>query len=135
LERTYAQKRHLESIFLAKSAINSHTICPSRSPSSNKNSHTKSSNELQGRCTADRSSRIKQSFSLPKPHLDLSATLNAYSSLNRLIKSREIEEENSKLFSRILTATPTLKRKCWAKMQQQNQKYKENLCRRKCTQM
>jgi len=52
-----------------------------------------------------------------------------YSSLKRIIKQKEIEEENTKIFSRLITTPSTLKRLNWAKSSRQTEKYKENLNR------
>lgn len=110
----------------AKSAINTHSTYTQRSPSLPHNKNQQKSNNillLRSR-TAHSSVRVKQHYVLAKSQLDLSSNLNSYSSLTRNLKQRQIEKENSKMLSRIVTAAPTLKRKNWARMQQQHERYK-----------
>jgi hypothetical protein len=50
--------------------------------------------------------------------------LKTYSSLNRSIRMKEIEQENSKIFSRLIMTSPTIKREQWVKRNIQTSKYK-----------
>jgi len=126
LERTQAQKRHLESLMLAKSAINTRSTYLPRSTSlpHHKNQQNTTNLLLIRSITAQRSTRLKQRYVLAKSQLDFTSNLSSYSSLTRNIKQRQIEQENSKLLLRIVTAAPSIKRKNWAKMQQQHERYK-----------
>lgn len=65
-------------------------------------------------------------------HSNLSRSLKVYSSLNRSIRQREIQEENNKMLTRLVTASPTIRRQQWQQRQIQTSKYKENLARSKC---
>jgi hypothetical protein len=110
----------------AKSAINTHSTHTHRSPSLTHNKNQENSNHflLLISRTAQSSVGAKKHYVLANSQLGLSSNLNSYSSLTRNLKQKQIEEENSKMLLRIVTAAPTLKRKNWARMQQQHERYK-----------
>lgn len=138
MERTQAQKKHLINILAAKSQLDNHNRT--------KIKHCSSAplNLLQRRIIQKdnqsmvcRIMRITQDKpSLTRTDSELSSVvrnLKTYSSLNRSIKMRQIQEENSKMFSRLIMTSPTISRNQWKKRNLQTSKYKENLHRGKCT--
>jgi hypothetical protein len=138
MERTHAQKKHLINILAAKSQVDN------RNPSSRmKHSSSGPLGVLQRRivekdnqsmvCRIMRITQEKPSLSRTDSELSLLRNLKTYSSLNRSIKLRHIQQENSKMFSRLITTSPTISRHHWSKSNLQTSKYKENLHRGKCT--
>lgn len=134
LERTHAQKQHLLNILTAKSRLDTRAPRPPIR-------HSPSAPILQQRVIQqDNHSMIRRIIKIgqgrhecPKGELsEVGRNLNTYSSLNRSIKLREIEQENSKIFSRLIMTSPTINRQQWIKRNIQTSKYKENLLRTKC---
>lgn len=64
------------------------------------------------------------SFNASSGFNSLSYNLRTYSSLNRSIRLKEIEDENSRMYSRLMMTSPTLKREQWVKRSIQTSKYK-----------
>lgn len=93
LERTYAQKKHLESLITVKSAVDSH-LSARHSLVSSKNSCRVGTVMDEGSRNGHRESFARNNLSLSRSvdHLSLSRNLKTYTSLNRLIKKREIQD-------------------------------------------
>jgi hypothetical protein len=136
MERTEAHKRHLINIITAKCKISTRNSLSFRqAPSSpislyrrrviNEDNHNlaKKLTSLTkgGLCERNDSSVV------------LSRNLKTYSSVNRNMRRRQIEEENGRMLSRLIMTSPTIKRQSLMKSQVQISKYKENLNRSKCT--
>jgi hypothetical protein len=68
------------------------------------------------------SSKSSLELSSINPHLR--NNLQTYSFLNRSIKLKAIEDENSKIFSRLIRTSPTIRREQWIKRNIQTSKYK-----------
>jgi hypothetical protein len=129
MERTEAQKKHLINILCAKSRIDNHNQL--------KVKHCASApiNILQKRLIERNNSsmirriikisQVKHSPTRSDNELTIvERNLKTYSSLNRSIRMKEIEEENSKIFSRLIMTSPTIKRDQWIKRNIQTSKYK-----------
>lgn len=93
LERTYAQKKHIESLIMARSAVDSH-LTARNSLVSSKNSCRVGTVMDEGSRNGHRESFVRNNLSLSRSadHLSLSRNLKTYSSLNRLIKKRELQD-------------------------------------------
>lgn len=136
LERTQAQKKHLMNILTAKSRLDTH--CSTRvrhSPSApgkllEKRAIQESNHSMIRRIM--KIGQVKPAARGPNELVEVVRNLKTYSSLNRSIRLREIEQENSKIFSRLIMTSPTIKRDQWIKRNIQTSKYKENLHRGKC---
>lgn len=131
LETTHAHKRHLQGIIFAKSAINTNNNSLSKSPNNTNSAFTKTNKQTSSVNLSSSGSRLKVKNASSDLHY-VGKNLQTYSSINRLIKKKAIEEENDKILSRIITTAPTLNHRSWAKTCEQNERYKENL-HRKCT--
>ncbi len=127
VERTEAHKRHLINIICAKSKINTHNSLSFRqSPSSPMSLYRRRVIQQDNRNLASKiASLSKPSFYQRQgSSLVVSRNLKVYSSLNRSIRRKEIEQENSKLFSRLIMTSPTIKRDSLVKCHLQTIKYK-----------
>lgn len=93
LERTYAQKKHIESLITAKSAVDTH-LTARHSLLSSKNSCRVGTVMDESSRAGHRESSVRNNLSLSRSvdHLCLSRNLKTYSSLNRLLKKREIQD-------------------------------------------
>lgn len=135
LERTHAQKKHLLNILTAKSRLDTRAPnYPLRHTPSAPSLHQRAI-EQDNHSMIRRIIKISQVRQAPSPRSQLAEVarkLNSYSSLNRTMRAREIEQENSKIFSRLIMTSPTIKRQQWLKRNIQTSKYKENLLRSKC---
>ena len=106
LERTQAQKKHLINILTAKSRVDTH--CASRLrqvPSAPTNILQKRAIQESNHSMIRRIVKIGQERALTRKSGDLSdvvRNLKNYSSMNRTMKMKEIEQENSKIFSRLI---------------------------------
>lgn len=117
LEKTEAQKRHLINIMSAKSRVDSHTSLRPKF-------HITSINIQQKKIDQDNHGMLQRLLKINKSHASLnesggihslSHNLRTYSSMNRTMRLKEIENENSRMFSRLVMTSPTLKREQWVK--------------------
>ncbi|EFX59853.1 hypothetical protein DAPPUDRAFT_346790, partial [Daphnia pulex] len=136
MERTEAQKKHLLNILAAKSHLdNRNPTNPKHSPSAPLALLQRKILQQDNRGMVSRIMRIAQDKpALSRTHTELTSlvrNLKAYSSLNRSMRLRAIEEENCRIFSRLVSTSPTIRREQWRKSNLQTSKYKENLHRGK----
>ena len=138
LERTEAQRKHRINILSVKTKLDSrnNNALRTRTP------HIKPLHPNRKQLQLDNESMVKRIVHISKSHSTLNDSLDAhslsrklktYSSLNRTLRLKEIEDENTKMFSRLVTAAPTIRRAEWVRGNLQAMKYKENLLRGKCT--
>lgn len=139
LERTEAHRKHLVNIMRAKSKVDS------KNKQGLKHHNSLPGNILRRKDIAkDNESMIHRIMEInnsraklparPKSQLsEVGRNLKTYSSLNRTLRLREIEDQNTKMFSRLISTSPTIRREQWIKREVLTNKYKENLHRSKCT--
>ena len=136
MNRTQAQKRHMIGVLSAKSKIDTHGNLSFRQPSSPigilRRKMILSDNLNLTRKLVNISKSPSRHTDSLNTSMSLSRNLNTYSSVNRNIKQRAIDQENSKLLSRLITTSATLQRQKWAQSNEKITRYKENLHRGKC---
>lgn len=80
-----------------------------------------------------KSSRVNSSQSKSRCKFTvINQNLRSMASITRCIKSRQIENENAKIFNRLIHTNPTLSRQDWMKSIKNNKQYKMNMSRTKC---
>lgn len=64
--------------------------------------------------------------------ISITQNLRSMATISRQNRHRQIADENSKFFNRLINTSPTLSRKSWIKGIHSNNQYKLNMSRSKC---
>lgn len=64
--------------------------------------------------------------------ISITQNLKAMYNINRNSRCKKIQQENNKMFSRLVNTSSTLSRKSWVKADENNKQYKMNISRTKC---